>query len=47
MASYQSNVAGHIVPFFGGMQLRDVTLPYVQEFIKGLLTTCVTPMRAS
>ncbi len=36
-SSYQSNLANHIRPFFGTMQLRDVTLPHVREFIKVLL----------
>jgi len=35
--SYQSNLANHILPFFGAMSLRDVTLPHVREFIKTLL----------
>ncbi len=43
LTSYQSNVAGHILPFFGGMSLRDVTLPHVQEFIKGLLGKGLSP----
>jgi len=36
-SSYQSNLAKHILPFFGIMPLRDVTLPHVREFIKTLL----------
>src|SRR2546426_8339375 len=36
-SSYQSNLAKHILPFFGAMPLRDVTLPHVREFIKALL----------
>ena len=36
-SSYQSNLAKHILPFFGAMPLRDVTLPHVREFIKTLL----------
>src|SRR5207249_10636858 len=31
-SSYQSNLAKHILPFFGAMPLRDVTLPHVREF---------------
>jgi integrase len=37
MRSYQSNLDGHIAPFFGAMLLAEVTLTSVQEFIKTLL----------
>jgi integrase len=35
--SYQSNLDGHVGPFFGAMQLAEVSLASVQEFIKTLL----------
>ena len=35
--SYQSNLDGHIEPFFGASQLAEVTMASVQEFIKALL----------
>jgi integrase len=41
--SYQCNLAGHIVPFFGAMSLGDVTLTHVQEFIKALLGKGLSP----
>lgn len=37
ISSYQSNLDGHIEPFFGARQLAEVTLASVQEFIKALL----------
>jgi len=43
MRSYQSNLDGHIVPFFGAMQLAEVTLAAVQEFIKALLGKGLSP----
>src|SRR5712692_6149895 len=43
VSSYQSNLAGHIGPFFGAMQLGDVTLAHVQEFIKALLGKGLSP----
>ncbi len=43
VSSYQSNLACHIVPFFGAMQSCDVTLAHVQEFIKALLAKGLSP----
>jgi integrase len=43
VSSYQSNLAGHIGPFFGAMQLGDVTLVHIQEFIKALLGKGLSP----
>src|SRR5262245_23885763 len=41
--SYQSNLDGHIEPFFGPMQLAEVTLASAQEFIKTLLAKGLSP----
>ena len=41
--TYQSNLTGHILPFFGAMQLPDVTLAHVQEFVKVLLGKGLSP----
>lgn len=43
VSSYQSNLACHIVPFFGARPLCDVTLAHVQEFIKTLLGKGLSP----
>ncbi len=42
-SSYESNLAKHILPFFGAMLLRDVSLPHVREFIKILLSKGLAP----
>jgi integrase len=43
MRSYQSNLDGHIAPFFGAMPLAEVRLASVQEFIKALLGKGLSP----
>jgi len=43
VCSYQSNLAGHIVPFFGAISLGDVTLIHVQEFIRVILGKGLSP----
>jgi len=43
LRSYQSNLDGHIEPFFGPMQLAEVTLVGAQEFIKTLLGKGLSP----
>src|SRR5688572_17299824 len=41
--SYRSNLTNHILPFFGAMLVRDVSLPHVREFIKVLLGKQLAP----
>ena len=41
--SYQSNLDGHIAPFFGAMSLSEVRLAGVEEFIKALLGDGLSP----
>jgi hypothetical protein len=36
LRSCQSDLDGHIAPFFGAMRLSEVTLASVQQFIKVL-----------
>jgi len=43
LRSYQSNLDGHIAPFFGAMLLSEVTLASVQQFIKALLGKGLSP----
>jgi integrase len=43
LRSYQSNLDGHIAPFFGAMVLSEVRLASVQEFIKALLGKGLSP----
>jgi integrase len=43
LRSYQSNLDGHIAPFFGAMSLSEVTLASVQQFIKVLLGKGLSP----
>ena len=43
LRSYQSNLDGHIAPFFGAMALSEVTLASVQQFIKVLLGKSLSP----
>ncbi len=43
LRSYQSNLDGHIAPFFGAMPLSEVTLASVQQFIKALLGKGLSP----
>jgi len=43
LRSYQSNLDSHIEPFFGAMQLAEVTLASAQEFIKTLLGKGLSP----
>jgi len=43
LRSYQSNLDGHIAPFFGAMPLSQVTLASVQQFIKALLGKGLSP----
>src|SRR6266851_4935763 len=43
LRSYQSNLDGHIAPFFGAMALSEVRLASVQEFIKALLGKGLSP----
>ena len=43
LCSYQSNLDGHIAPFFGAMALAEVRLASVQEFIKALLGKGLSP----
>ena len=43
LRSYQSNLDSHIEPFFGPMQLAEVTLVGAQEFIKTLLGKGLSP----
>ena len=43
LRSYQSNLDGHIAPFFGAMPLSEVRLASVEEFIKALLGKGLSP----
>jgi integrase len=43
LRSYQSNLDGHIAPFFGAMALSEVRLARVEEFIKALLGKGLSP----
>jgi len=43
LRSYQSNLDGHIAPFFGAIPLSDVRLASVQDFIKALLGKGLAP----
>ena len=43
LRSYQSNLDGHIAPFFGAVALSEVRLASVQEFIKVLLGKGLSP----
>jgi hypothetical protein len=43
LRSYQSNLDGHIGPFFGAVALSEVRLASVQDFIKTLLGKGLSP----